>query len=119
LGRVEYQGDGGPGDVNTQVCHRKSVWYDSIFPVSDDGDQAAVSGDFGGLDGKEDECFYAFQGHGGPYHFAVRDTIYRAGDDGDGTWDWDPDQKYRFCIEKIEAGCYPPCAEFKNGCGTK
>ncbi|MEL6342216.1 MAG: hypothetical protein AAFV53_03735 [Myxococcota bacterium] len=113
--RIHYRLDGGPVDFYTQVYRGNSLWFDSIAEVQDTGMQSLIEGSFGGLE-ETDECFYAFNRHNNPYHFAVRDTTFRSG--GEGTWDWDADQTYSFCIEKIANTCELPCMEYENGCGT-
>ena len=120
--RVIYNIDGGEVDHYVQVYADTSPWYDNIFETADTGSHAATSGHFGGI-GASDYCFYAYQGHtADPYYYylVVRDTVYVAeGQEDDGTWDWDPDQAYSFCVEKVANGCVePPCELYTAGCGA-
>lgn len=116
--RIHYEVDGGEVDALMVVYVGGALWYDAIIPsVSDDGNQAAKSGVYGGL-AETDKCFYAYRDHEG-YYFGVRDTNNVSGGNGDnGTWDWNRDQHYRFCIEKIADTCLAPCINYEEtGCG--
>jgi hypothetical protein len=115
--RVRYQVDAGPVDALMLIYQGGSLWNDLVIPsVSDTGDQAAKSGVSGGL-AATDDCLYAYQGHT-EYYFSVRDTIFvSGGNQNNGTWDWNRDQRYRFCIEKIADECLAPCQVHDNGCG--
>ena len=119
--RVNYEFDEGPVDFYMQVYEGMNPWFDNLADTTDPGDQPAKSGYFGGLN-TDDYCFYAYQGHlGDPfyYYLPVRDTVYVSEDqEDDGTWDWSTAQGYRFCIEKIAAGCVDPCFLYDDGCGA-
>ncbi len=110
--RILFEVDGGPVDQLWQVFQGNGLWYDGVVPIGDGADQPARSGSFGGISAA-DQCFYAFQGHQGePFYYAigVRDLLPGR--------DWDPDQRYRFCIEKVADGCAePPCQLHEDGCG--
>lgn len=120
--RIHYEVDGGPVDTLMVVYIGNSLWYDSIIPsVSDIGEQAAVSGTCGGL-ADTDECFYAYRNFE-TYYFGVRDTNFvSGGNQENGTWDWNREQQYRFCVEKIAETCLSPCVDhnepgYEPGCG--
>ncbi len=121
--RIHYQVDAGPVDALMMLYVDGSLWYDTIIPsVSDEGDQAAKSGVCGGL-AATDSCLYAYHSYDG-YYFTVRDTNYVSGGNLDnGTWDWNRDQRYRFCVEKIADQCQAPCKIYENtanpGCGPE
>jgi hypothetical protein len=120
--RIHVQHDSGPVDVFAQVFRRNNLWFDSILETTDRVDQPARDVRYGGLE-ETDQCFYAFRGHRGDpywYHIAIRDTVFRGDSDPTGgTWDWDPEQEYRICVEVLEDGCFePPCQQFDDGCGT-
>ena len=107
--RIRFEVDGGPVDQLWQVFEGNRVWFDSVLPTEERADNPAYDGAFGGL-GAEDTCFYAFGGHGDGQHYslAIRDLLPRA--------DWQPDQRYRFCIEKVARTCVePPCRISENG----
>ena len=103
--RIVFQLDGGKVDHLMQVYTGTNLWFDTVMPVQELPMHPASTGRFGGLE-NGDQCFYAFAGHGdGPdylYALSIRDLLP--------VRDWDPDQKYRFCVEKIADGCHePPC----------
>ncbi len=104
--RIVFQLDGGAVDHLMQVYTGNSLWFDTVIPVQELPMHPASSGRFGGLE-QGDQCFYAFSGHGGErgdylYALSIRDLLPAR--------DWNPDQKYRFCVEKIADGCHePPC----------
>ena len=103
--RIVFQLDGGKVDHLMQVYTGTNLWFDTVMPVQELPMHPASTGRFGGLEAG-DQCFYAFAGHGdGPdylYALSIRDLLP--------VRDWDPDQKYRFCVEKIADGCHePPC----------
>jgi hypothetical protein len=110
--RIHYQLDGGPVDFLFSVFRGNSLWFDTVVAVREQETQPAKSGVFGGTTA-QDACFYAFQGHPAGMHYtiSVRDLA--------DTRDFEPDQRYRFCIEKIANECsVPPCRLYDNGCGT-
>ncbi len=109
--RILFEVDGGGVDPLWQVFRGDALWYDGIVPIAEGPDQPPRSGAFGGL-GPDDQCFYAFHGHEGePFYYAIgiRDLLPGR--------DWDPDQRYRFCIEKVADGCEAPCELHEDGCG--
>ncbi|MEZ4474939.1 MAG: hypothetical protein R3F60_29940 [bacterium] len=113
--RIRYAVDGGPADQLWQVFRRDELWFDPIVPVEELAMSPARQGSFGGVEA-DDACFYAYRGHTGSadapywYSLAIRDLLPTA--------DWSPDQTYRFCIEKVAAGCSaPPCQLYDDGCG--
>lgn len=117
--RLVYQLDAGPVDLYFNIYRGSTLWYDSITPrtTGTDVTQSAYSGAYGGTAGAAD-CFYAFAGHTGSpfyYHVSVKDHSSDA-------VDWDSDQTYRFCVEKVSNVCSePPCeihvAPDPPGCG--
>ncbi|MDJ0764042.1 MAG: hypothetical protein QNJ97_13755 [Myxococcota bacterium] len=119
--RVLYEFDAGNVDQYLRVFRGTSAWFDNLSDTVDQASHDAVSGYFGGLD-PADYCFYAYSGHEGEpfwYYLTVRDTIYVSeGNEEHGTWDWNADQAYRICIEKVAEGCHPPCELYDDGCGT-
>jgi hypothetical protein len=107
--RVLYEVEEGPVDHVIQVYRGRDLWFTAL--ANDEAEtQGAVSGALGGLEAA-DRCFYAYQGHNGnPYHYAiqVRDIA--------DVPDWSPEQRYRFCVEKLADGCVePPCQLFDPG----
>lgn len=124
--RIHYEKEEGPVDLLFSIFRGNRLWFNWFDGSTTDRDsledlpwQPAMSGVFGG-DTAEDECFYAYQGHSdGPHYvISVRDlAVVR---------DWDPDQSYRFCIEKFANECLePPCVYYDPeeydhgyGCGT-
>lgn len=106
--RVVYELDEGPVDFLVNVYRGNPLWFDGVFPVSEESMHAATSGAYGGLD-MDDTCFYAYQRHSGDpfyYFLEMRDLAQVA--------DWDSSQNYRFCVEKIENGCFEPCTTFDD-----
>lgn len=115
--RIRYEIDGGSVDPLWQVFRGDSLWFDTVVPVDEVEANPARSGAFGGVEAG-DQCFYAYNGHtargGDPfwYYLSVRDLLPAV--------DWDPDQRYRFCIEKVAEFCAePPCRVYeRGGCGV-
>ncbi len=106
--RILFEVDGGPVEHLFQVFRGDELWYDGLIPLSEAAEQPALSGAFGGL-GEADQCFYAFRGHGQRYAIGIRDLLP--------DHDWNPDQRYRFCVERVAEGCMEPCELFEDGCG--
>ena len=112
--QVHFEVGEGPVDVYTQLLVSNSLWFDALVDVSEESFHAPISSAYGGLEA-DDECFYAYSGHGSStYHLGFRDTNYGGESE---RWDWDPDQTYRFCIEKVSQECVPPCTTYDDGCG--
>ena len=118
--KVHYELDGGTIDHYIRIFASSSLWHDGVTLLEEEPSQPAIDDAYGGLL-PTDECFYAFQGHSGdpfPYYIALRDTVLIPGNPTGGTWDFDSDQKYRLCVEKIENQCVDPCYDWpKSGCG--
>jgi len=108
--RVVYELDGGPVDFVLSVYRGSSLWFGGVVGASAEApSQLAQSGAWGG----SSSCYYAFAGHEGEpyrYHLAVRDLA--------DTRDWDPDQRYRFCVERVSRACDAPCVVYEDGCGA-
>ena len=101
--QLSVEVDAGPVDTGFFIFTGDDTWFTREFP-------AGASGRLGGL-GAGDDCFYAYQRHSRPYHIMVRD---RAGDGRN----WDADQSYRFCVERIANTCQAPCVDYgATGCG--
>jgi len=114
---IHYDLDGGPVDFYMRVLAGTSGWFDNITSTVDLANQSDQSGVFGGL-AANDECFYAYQGHGDWYRIPIRDTIFQQSDPEGGTWDYSAGQAYGICVELTANGCTePPCELYKNGCG--
>ncbi len=115
--RIVYDIGAGPVDTYVQIFQQGASWYDNLASVSEAANQSAISGSFGGVNAEK--CFYAFDGHVGDpfwYFISVRDTIFVNEQNTDGgIWDWSGDQRYRFCVEKVAAGCQKPCVTASNG----
>lgn len=112
--RILYESDPGPVDMLMAVYRGSSLWFDGMIPVSEQESNSSKKGAYGGL-GASDECFYAYQAHQGEpffYYVLMRDLA--------DVRDWDSDQEYRFCVEKIGLGCLEPCVEYEdNVCNTQ
>ncbi|MEL6181654.1 MAG: hypothetical protein AAFS10_22030, partial [Myxococcota bacterium] len=117
--RILYEVDGGPVDFVMSVHRGNPLWF-TLFDNAEQDNQQQRVGALGGL-GAGDSCFYAFQGHQGEpflYRISVRDlfalypnsSIVRPQ-----SRDWNPDQTYRFCVEKIADVCQDPCIILENG----
>ncbi len=89
--RVHYEVDN--GSVNHALFLYQG-WRRPFFSFEIEG-----SDTFG-----DDECLYAYFEHANPYYVLIRDQA----DDGR---DHDPDQSYRFCVEKYLNACAAPCAQ--------
>ena len=102
--RLGYQIDSGAVEHVYAVYHGGSSWFDRNFGSDS-------SGALGGTT-ESDDCFYAYQGHGSTYYISVRDLVTDSRD-------WDSDQVYRLCVEKLADTCLdPPCQIYpETGCG--
>jgi hypothetical protein len=76
--------------------------------------QSAKNGSVGGT-AASDQCFYAYQGHeGSPFQYGVvvrdlREFLSDGRTVDPSTRDWDAEQNYTICIEKVANGCQTPC----------
>ncbi len=120
--RFHYEVDAGPVDVRMDVFRERTQWQTMLFHDQADNNPA-TSGTVGGLDA-DATCYYASQLHSGEeftYYINVRDQfeVYPNGlTVVESSRDWDPDQEYRFCIEKVSNICEePPCYLYDDGCG--
>ncbi len=111
--KVLYQLDPGPVDFLITTWDESGQWFGNLANITEKPSQSAISGSYGGTQAT-DKCYYAWQGHtGSPYYYFVSVRDYAD------VHDWDPDQKYRFCVEKVADGCSDPCQLYSNGCGCK
>jgi hypothetical protein len=102
--RLHYAVDGGDVDVRWASFTGTRDWFG--FDLG-----SGRSGTFGGVE-PTDQCVYAYFQHDNPYYVVVRDVATP-------TRDWDPDQRYRFCLERVFDGCVAPCMDFgETGCGV-
>ena len=112
-----YEIDDGPVDTIMNLYTEQSLWYTLVFN-DHASSHPAVADILGGLT-PDAQCFYASLHHGeGDYYMLVRDRLNLL-EDGrtveESTRDWDPDQHYRFCFEKVSNICEePPCAINEN-----
>ena len=110
--KIFYEIDEGPVDLLWQIYSGDELWWSPLLPVSELEINAGMSGAYGGIEA-DDECFYAYQGHGDVYHLSIRDLREKI--------DWSSEQRYRFCIEKSGQGCFLNCdyfgEEFSRGRG--
>ncbi len=121
----------GPVDFYAQVYRptysMSNSWMDNLTDTVDVAADQAKSGSFGGYPSAT-YCYYAYNGDGelsdaGPvdpyyYYINIRDMIYRDANPEGGTWDWDREQPYRFCIEMDTLGCELPCTDYDDGEGV-
>lgn len=120
--KFHYQVDGGPVDTIMNVYTGGDPWY-TVLAADEQDTQGGKSGSVGGT-AASDQCFYAYQGHGDatdPYTYGlvVRDVRELYSDEHTpipASRDWDADQTYSFCIEKVFNGCDTPCELAENGC---
>lgn len=112
--RIVYELDPGPVDFYISTYAGQSGWFNDLSGTTEKGTQSAITGSYGGTT-STDQCYYAWQGHtGAPFNYYVAFRDYAK------VHDWDPDQQYRFCVEKVADGCSdPPCQLYSNGCGCK
>jgi hypothetical protein len=118
--RFHYEVDAGPVDTIMNVYRGSGIWY-GLLEAEQQEVQSSKSGYVGGTE-SSDRCFYGFQGHSDPYRLLVRD-IRELHSDGltpmASSRDWDADQSYSFCIEKVLNSCDTPCVLSDNGeCDT-
>lgn len=119
--RFHYDLDTGPVDHLFELYHSKELYFDSMSGTPDNlqSSQPAKAGSYGGV-GASEECLYVSLKHGGAdtrFTVAVADTIWVAkGRENDGVYDYSLDQKYRFCVEKLQDGCVEPCEIYQEGC---
>lgn len=122
-----YEIEEGPVDYVFNVFDGGSAWQTLLAYDIDDW-HGAVQGTAGGIDGQlhtgDTRCYYSSQQHEGEdftYHIQVYDrtNLHPDGESVDMTTrHWDPDQEYRFCIEKVSDECEePPCELYDDGCG--
>lgn len=118
--RVNYQVDAGPVDVVMNIFHGDSLWF-TAYDISEQPMQSAISGALGGTTAG-DSCFYAFNGHGNDYYILARDLNALYPDDENirpESKDWNSDQNYSFCVEKVSNTCsVPPCSTGMLGCDS-
>jgi hypothetical protein len=117
--KFHYQADGGSVDTVINVYTGSRPWY-TVLSAEQEDTQASVAGSVGGT-ATSDRCFYSFQGHtGDPYEYGVlvrdvRELYSDALTPIPASRDWDPDQSYSFCVEKVFDGCDTPCEVAENG----
>jgi len=122
-----YEIDAGPVDHLFNVLRGgRAGWYSLVTQCEQGSHQQAgptVSGAKVQSGGEPNLCFYAYEGHGSeddPYTYGLKigDKTDEFSDNAfkpQGR-DWDPNQSYRFCIEKVAEGCPgPPCDKAENG----
>lgn len=118
--RVNYQVDGGPVDTVMNIFFGDNLWF-TAYDIDEQPTQAARSGALGGTTAG-DSCFYAFNGHGNDYYILVRDlnALYSNEEDiRPESKDWDSNQTYSFCVEKVSNTCsVPPCSTGMLGCDS-
>lgn len=118
--RVNYQVDGGPVDVVMNLFHGDNLWF-TAYDIQERPTQQAISGALGGTTAG-DSCFYAFNGHGNDYYLLARDLNALYSDEENirpESKDWDSDQTYSFCVEKVSNTCsVPPCSTGMLGCDS-
>ncbi len=112
-----YEIDAGPVDYVMNLHNRTSLWHTLVFSDYEDS-HPARSMTLGGLD-PGNECLYSSQHHDDDdYYILVRDRLELLEDGrtvNEDTRAWDPDQQYRFCIEKVSDICEePPCVINEN-----
>lgn len=95
--RMRYEVDGGEVDHGLFIYGAGELWFSREMSS---GTSGVLLGS--GASAVEDQCFYGSLTHQDPYYVVVRDLV------GDGR-DWNADQNYRFCIEKVADGCLEPC----------
>ena len=118
--RINYQVDSGPVDAVMNVFFGDNLWF-TAYDIQEQPTQGAISGALGGTTAG-DSCFYAFNGHNTDYHILVRDLNALYPDEENirpESRDWDSNQSYSFCVEKISNTCsVPPCSTGMRGCDS-
>ncbi len=118
--RVNYQVGAGPVDLVMNIFFGDNLWF-TAFDIDEQPMQAAISGALGGTTAG-DSCFYAFNGHGNDYYILARDLNSLYPDEENirpESKDWDSDQTYSFCVEKVSNTCsVPPCSTGMLGCDS-
>ena len=118
--RMVWSTQAGPVDIALNVYREGGSSWNVAREPDEQTNQQAASGTLGGTTGGNG-CFYAYQGHGNDYIVVVRDRFALFSDDvtvRPDSRDWDPDQNYSFCVEKVANSCSaPPCQVYPNGCG--
>lgn len=117
--RFHWRYDAGPVDMVMNIYRGTSLWF-TPYNITQRATQPAASGTLGGLT-PDAQCFYAFNRHTNDYFVQVRD-LFELLSDGRTinplSRDWDPEQTYSFCVEKVSNQCEePPCMIYENGCG--
>ena len=111
--RFNFQADSGPVDIVMNVYRGGSPWY-TVLDSEEQASHVAKSGAVGGTSAG-DQCFYAYQGHtGDPFQYGVlvrdlREFLSDGRTVDPSTRDWDAEQNYTICIEKVANGCSTPC----------
>ncbi|MFU8802645.1 MAG: hypothetical protein ACNA8W_02440, partial [Bradymonadaceae bacterium] len=119
--RFNYRYDAGPVDMVMNIYRGRSLWF-TAFDIDQEDHHPAASGALGGLSA-DSSCFYAYHGHSSAYYVQVRDLFELLSNNQTVhplSKDWDPDQSYSFCVEKLSNQCEaPPCRIRENGnCDT-
>ncbi|MEZ4248685.1 MAG: hypothetical protein R3B99_10635 [Polyangiales bacterium] len=107
--RIHYQVDDGPVEHALWIYEEGGAGFVSREMPS------GRSGTFGGIGPEAEACAYAYHRHGESYYVMVRDRE-------DDAADADPEQSYRFCVEKVANGCEAPCVDHgpdMGGCGVR
>lgn len=118
--RMVWNTQAGPVDIAINVYREGGSSWNVAREPNEATMQNAASGTLGGTTAA-DECFYAYSGHNNDYIVEVRDRFALYDDDvtvRPESRDWNPDQTYGFCVEKVANSCsVPPCQVYPNGCG--
>lgn len=118
--RMVWNTQAGPVDIALNVYRDGGSSWNVAREPDEMANQPAASGTLGGTT-EGNGCFYAYQSHSSDYIVEVRDRFELFSDDvtvRPDSRDWDPDQGYGFCIEKVANSCSaPPCQVYPNGCG--
>jgi hypothetical protein len=111
--RFNFQTESGPVDIVMNVYQSGAPWY-TVLSSEELPAQSAKNGSVGGT-AASDQCFYAYQGHeGSPFQYGVvvrdlREFLSDGRTVDPSTRDWDAEQNYTICIEKVANGCQTPC----------
>lgn len=118
--RMVWSTEAGPVDIALNVYREGGASWNVAREPNEMENQPAASGTLGGTTAGNG-CFYAYQGHADDYIVEARDRFALFSDDvtvRPESRDWDPDQTYSFCVEKVANSCSePPCQVYPNGCG--